>query len=122
MIPIRTELEALLKKHDYHPPKLTEQQLNGDIKIIGRKAGISELVELEGIRGGRKERKTYPKFELIKSHTARRTGATNMYLSGIPPIDIMKITGHKKESNFLKYIWVSKEETADKLSVHPYFK
>jgi len=44
-----------------------------------------------------------------------------MYNAGIPTIAIMKITGHKKESTFLKYIKVTKEETAEKLSVHEYF-
>ena len=47
--------------------------------------------------------------------TARRTAATNMYLAGIAPIDIMKITGHKTEKNLLKYIKVTKEQTADNL-------
>jgi hypothetical protein len=44
-----------------------------------------------------------------------------MYLAGIPTIDIMKISGHKTEKEFLKYINVSKEETAINLSDHPYF-
>jgi len=44
-----------------------------------------------------------------------------MYLEGIPTIDIMKISGHKTEREFLKYIKVSKEETAVILSDHPYF-
>ena len=44
-----------------------------------------------------------------------------MYLAGIPTLDIMKITGHKSERDFLNYIKVSKEQTADKLSTHPYF-
>lgn len=64
---------------------------------------------------------TYPKYELIKTHTARRTGCTNMYLAGIPVIDIMKISGHKTEKEFMKYIKVSKLETAQNLSRHPCF-
>ena len=80
-----------------------------------------KLVEIEETRGGRKQRRTVPKYELIQSHTARRSGFTNMYLAGIPSLDIMKISAHTTESNFLNYIRVSKEETADKLSVHPYF-
>jgi len=37
-----------------------------------------------------------------------------MYLAKIPVIDIMKISGHKAEKEFLKYIKVSKLETAQK--------
>ena len=59
---------------------------------------------------------------MITSHTARRTGATLMYKSKIPSIAIMKITGHKKESTFLKYIRVTKEENAETLATHDYFQ
>jgi hypothetical protein len=45
-----------------------------------------------------------------------------MYLAGIPVIDIQKVSGHKTEKEFLKYIKVGKEETAINLSSHPYFK
>ena len=69
-----------------------------------------------------KIKKTVPKHELIKTHTARRSGATNMYLEGISTLGIMKITGHKTEREFLKYIRVTKEETAEMLSNHEYFK
>jgi len=68
-----------------------------------------------------KDSTTCEKSELIKTHTARRSAATNMYHAGIKTIDIMKITGHTLENNFLKYIKVIKEETADMLAKHPYF-
>jgi hypothetical protein len=45
-----------------------------------------------------------------------------MYLAGIPTLDIMKITGHKTEREFLKYIRVTKEQTAEFLSNHEYFR
>jgi integrase len=122
MIPFRKELKILLKKYDNHPPAVQDQRLNEAIKIIAEKAKINTLIELEKIKGGKKVRTVLPKHKLIMSHTARRTGATLMYLAGIPTLDIMKITGHKKESNFLKYICVTKEETADNLAQHPYFQ
>lgn len=42
--------------------------------------------------------------------------------SGVPTLAIMKITGHKLESTFLKYIRVSAEENAEILSTHPFFR
>jgi hypothetical protein len=45
-----------------------------------------------------------------------------MYLAGIPTIDIMKISGHKAEKQFLQYIKLGKEETAVSLALHPYFR
>jgi hypothetical protein len=38
-----------------------------------------------------------------------------MYKRGIPSITIRKITGHKTESAFLKYIQVTPEEHAAKM-------
>jgi integrase len=57
-------------------------------------------------------------YSLISSHTARRSFATNYYLQGFPRLDLMKITGHKTEKSFLKYIRVSKLDTAMRLSAH----
>ncbi len=57
-------------------------------------------------------------FDLLSSHTARRSFATNYYLLGFPTIDLMKITGHRTERSFLKYIKVSKLDTAKRLSEH----
>lgn len=120
-IPVRGELDFILSKYGYDLPKINEQTLNRDIKDVGEKAKINELVEIEMIRGGLTIRSTVPKNTLIKTHTARRSGATNMFLAGIPTLKIMKVTGHTTEANLLKYIKASSEETADDLSTHLYF-
>lgn len=64
---------------------------------------------------------TMPKYKLVSSHTARRSFATNAYLAGVPTISIMKITGHKTESAFMKYIKISGKENAVKLKGHKFF-
>lgn len=121
-IPVRPELEAILKKYDYNPPHTHEQKINERIKLVCEKAKINEQIEVEEIKGGLKVTQSHPKHDLIKTHTARRTGATLMFLAGIPAISIMKITGHRTEREFLKYIRVTKEENATLLMNHPYFK
>jgi hypothetical protein len=45
-----------------------------------------------------------------------------MYLARIPVIDIMKVSGHKTPKEFLKYIKVSKDETAESLGEQTYFQ
>ncbi len=121
IIPIRPVLMTILKKYNYKLPKTYEQKVNRYIKEVGRLAGIDEIVQTETIKGGLVVKKDEYKYELIKTHTARRSGATNMYLAGITSIDIMKVTGHKTEREFLKYIKVTKEQTANSLALHPYF-
>lgn len=121
IIPVRPELAVILEKYGFNLPHTYEQKINARIKEVCQLAGIDELVTIHSIRGGKNVSETFPKYKLVKTHTARRSGATNMYLAGIPTIDIMKLTGHKTESEFLKYIKVTKEETAHKLLLHPYF-
>ena len=62
-------------------------------------------------------------YELICTHTARRTSATLMYLDGIAIYDIMKVTGHKSVTTLEKYIRADKLEVAQKLVLkYDYFK
>jgi len=121
IIPIRYELDEILKRYNYTVPKTYEQKVNDRIKKIGEKAGITEPVNLEQNKGGLKVKTEVKKCDLIVTHTARRSGCTNMYLAGIPTIAIMQISGHKTEREFLKYIKVTKEETALTYSNHSFF-
>jgi len=121
IVPARKEVLEILAKYENKLPKTYEQKVNKYIKEVAKLAGITEPVEVEQMENGRLVKKVVPKNELVKTHTARRSGATNMYLAGIPAISIMKITGHKTEREFMKYIKASEEETAIELMNHPYF-
>lgn len=121
IIPIMPELEAILKKYDYTLPKSFQQKVNDGIKKIGLKAGITEMIQIERNRGGLTVKTNEMKCNLIKTHTARRTGISLMYIAKIPILDIMKISGHRSTSEFLNYIKVSKLETAIRLASHEYF-
>lgn len=122
MIPCRSELIQVLKRIGNTPPPVWEQKVNKYIKTVARVAKIKNIVTKETLKGGLKAITQEEKCKLIKTHTARRTGCTLMYLQNdIPVHDIMKISGHKTEKEFLKYIRVSQEETAQRLATHPYF-
>ena len=121
IIPVRPELQAILEKYDNRLPRTYEQKVNHLIKEIAREAGITEKVEVSYVENGEKKSRLVEKCDLVKTHTARRSGATNMYLAGIPTIAIMKVTGHKTEREFMKYIKITEEQTALELMNHPYF-
>ncbi|MFQ9504801.1 MAG: tyrosine-type recombinase/integrase [Alistipes indistinctus] len=121
VIPARPELLAILAKYDNRLPKSYEQKVNKYIKEVAREAGITEKVEISYVENGEKKTRIVEKCDLVKTHTARRSGATNMYMAGIPTIAIMKITGHKTEKEFMKYIKITEEESAMELMNHPYF-
>lgn len=122
VIPLHWTVRAILKKYDYNLPRvISNQKFNEYIKTVGELCGIDETIIISETRGGLRYDRTVKKFEEIRSHTARRTAATNMYLNDIPTLAIMKITGHKSEKTFLKYIKVSPDENATKLLAHPFF-
>ena len=115
-IPISSGLREILERYNYQLPHLEEQVLNRYIKEICRKAGLDELIEIHSTRGGIIQKEYKHKWELVQSHTARRTGATLMYLSGMDFYDIMRITGHTSPTMLKKYIKADSLEVADKIT------
>lgn len=123
-IPIHSIIKEIIDRnggYGFLKYKYSQQSFNKSIKVICKKAGITDKIMLEYTRGFDKVREVYKKYELISTHTARRTAATNMYLAGIPTFRIMLITGHKSESAFYRYIRIQKEENAKDLQNHAFF-
>ncbi len=114
-VPCSTELKNILERYNYQMPHLADQVINRYIKDIGKMAGLDEIVEMVETKGGNKETVKYQKWQLIHSHTARRTGATLMYLAGMDVYDIMKITGHSTPIMLKKYIKADQLEVVDKI-------
>lgn len=121
-VPAKRELLELLTKYEFRVPYYSEQKVNENLKQIGKWAGIDEMVKKTEKRGGKTIVKELRKYEMITTHSARRSAATNMYKEGIHPYKIMKITGHKTEKSFLKYIRIDAKENAKMLADHNFFK
>ncbi len=121
-IPANCHMMALLKKYNNKLPYIWEQKLNCYIKKIARMAGITQLEQITSTKGGETKTEFIERCELIVSHTARRTGATLMYLSGMDIYDICKITGHTSVKTLRKYIKASELDVAEKIVKYDYFK
>lgn len=119
VIPIHPIVSEILERYDFDP--LPEQKLNKYMKIISKMAGINDRIVVVKKKVGGETKVTREKWELVSSHTARRSFATNAYKAGVPTLAIMKITGHRKESTFMKYIKVTEDENAEILQNHPFF-
>ena len=123
VVPCSTELLKILEKYNFDVPHLSDQKVNDYMKEVAKLAGLDEEVRIEYIKGGRKEVEFIPKHDLVHTHTARRTGATLMYLSGMDIYDIMKITGHSTPQTLKKYIKADELEVVDKIvNKYDYFK
>lgn len=117
-IPVSKAAHDLLKKHNYVMPccgDISEANAlsNRYIKDICRLAGITELVECG--------KKTRPKYEFVTTHTARRSGATNLFLQGMPQKYIMDIGGWADPKCFMLYNKISLLESAEKAMNYPFF-
>ena len=117
-------------------PKANEQVLNRYIKNILK--DLSETVpslkekvptkltmkQKEAMRRDKIEPETdlngnviVPRYDCVTSHTARRTGITNMYLNHKYTIlQMMHVSGHQTHKTFMDYIKLSSEEIADEIA------
>ena len=116
-IPAHPRVLEILKKHGGAAPKISGQKFNAYIKIVCKEAGINESMLVR--KGGQHIR--CEKWELVSSHTARRTGLTNMYKAGIPIYRCMMISGHKTEAVFMTYLRITQQENAEYLKDNPFF-
>jgi integrase len=122
IIPLHKTVLKILEKYNGIPPTpISNQKMNEYIKEVGKDIGLTEIVKAKKTRAGKEEINQTPKYKLITVHTARRSFATNLYLAEMDTLMIMKMTGHKTEKSFLKYIRVSEQDNATRASKHSFF-
>lgn len=110
-VPLSTMAIEIYKKYNGKFPKAQDKgKFNASLKKIGKQAGINTPLFLKSNKGGKMEVKEYKKYELISSHTARRSFATNLYKRSKDSRMVMNFTGHKTEESFRKYICIDKLE------------
>lgn len=117
-IPVRQVVKEILEKHNGNIPQpISNVKMNLYLKEIGQKMKSLDKIETKSItKGGTKITTTHKKWELLQSHTARRSFCSNEYKAGIlDTIKIRAISGHRSEEAFLKYIRVTLEEQATKV-------
>lgn len=117
-IPIHPVFREIWERYGGIPVTMSNQKFNAYLKDVCKAARLRQKVMKSITRGGRKRTTVYEKWQLVTSHTGRRSFATNLYRSGFPSLSIMQVTGHKTETAFLKYIKVSMQEHARLLAEH----
>ena len=119
IIPIHPQVEQVIAKYNGGLPRsISDQKFNEYIKELCKLVGINEMTKgekrVKTEKGNRKVSGTFPKYELIGSHTCRRSFATNNY-GKFTNAEIMSVTGHKSEAVFLKYIKITPSEHAQRM-------
>ena len=122
LVPMHRFVKEIVQKYNGTlPPARCIQYFNLAIKKICKQVGLTELVPYERRIGLHFVCKMVPKWQLVSSHTARRSAATNMFLAKIDTYRIMLLTGHKTECAFFRYIRITREENAVALSGNQFF-
>ena len=111
-IPLDVRVRAILQQYGGKLPHIYDQDLNERIKLVGRFLGWRENAGIKELHGSMEIPTTKAFYECIKTHTARRTFATNAHKRNIPFSAIMTITGHSSEKQLRKYLKLDQEEKA----------
>lgn len=135
-IPImNANLKAICEKYDYNLPTVVDVILNRYIKEILRNLSETEpsLSKMIPTRLTMKQKKLLeegklsvefnsrgevmmPRYNCVTTHTARRSGITNMYLTHKYTIlQMMHVSGRKTQKTFMDYIKLSSDEIADEI-------
>ena len=111
-IPLDLRVRAILERYGGSLPPIYDQDLNERIKVVGRLMNWRENAGITELHGVMEVPTNKAFYECIKTHTARRTFATNAYRNRMSLSAIMIITGHSSERMLKKYLKLDKEERA----------
>jgi integrase len=103
-------------KYNYELPVISDVKFNVYIKEVAQLAGITSMEKIRRLVGKRPVEILEPKYKFISSHTARRTFITIALQNGVPPVTIMKITGHKDLRTLMKYEFIDESAVIEAFS------
>lgn len=98
-------------------PVVSNQKMNDYVKELGRLCGIETPVTKVYYRGSERCTETAPKWQMMGTHTARRTFISNAIQKGIPPQIVMKWTGHSDYSAMKPYIEIAERAKREAMKV-----
>jgi site-specific recombinase XerD len=122
VLPVHPLVEGILKKWVGFPPRVSDQEINREIKKVGALCRINQKVLYQVTQGGVRVDYHFKKYEMISNHTARRSFITNLLRMGTQETIIMKLTGIKKAATLARYNKMSEHEVADVAAALPFFK
>lgn len=121
VIPMTDYVREIFNKYDGALPKARcIQYFNKALKVICQKAGLTDMVVYEEDVAGEIMMVKKPQYEMISSHTARRTFATNMVRNNVSTSKIRKCTGHKSSACFDRYDRMTLVDNARSLAGNGY--
>lgn len=115
-IPLPESAFKILSKYNYKLPKQNNQTENEQLKLLCKIAGFKEDTTITYKLAGELISEVKQRWELVTTHTARKTFITNCLRAGIEAYLVMEIVGIKKESTFRRYVQVTNNDVAGALA------
>lgn len=123
ILPQHKYVKEIFAKYNGFPPARSIQNFNREIKRICKKIGLTDRVTFSYHKGGKLVTDTKEIWELVGSHTARRTALTAMFISGrFTMRQLMLISGHTSEKSLRLYLKICDADTAMSMAADPFFK
>ena len=91
-------------------PVPTNQKYNDYVKEVCKKVGFTDKITLTDYKGNERKETTFEKWQIVSTHTARKTFITNALYLGIQPDIIRSWTGHKDHKTLELYIKIVNEQ------------
>jgi Phage integrase family/Phage integrase SAM-like domain len=117
LIPFSARLKRIISANHGKFPNYSYSKINRFnhlLREICKAAAFTSEVITYRIHHNKEVQITFQKYELVSSHTGRRTFCTLKFLAGMPSHAIMKFSGHTSEQNFLRYLKLDAEVVAER--------
>ena len=93
-------------------PVVTNQQMNAALKDLCELCGINEPIRKSKYVNGNRIEEVFPKWKLVGTHAARKTFICYALSIGIPPVMVMRWTGHSDYQSMKPYIDIAAADKA----------
>lgn len=130
-VPYGPKLKSIIMKYDGYPKTISLQKFNVGIKELCEHLEFNDPVIIykdtpalyKDAKGTNKkiESNTYPKWQYVSTHTARRTFCTNAILKGVPSKIVMQMSGHKNIRTFNSYVRINMDTNINDDLLFQYF-
>ena len=90
--------------------------MNRNVKELCRMAGIDEEIRITTYKGNQRIDEVKRKWELVGTHTGRKTFIVNALSLGVAPNVVMKWTGHSDYKAMKPYIDIVDSVKADSMT------
>ena len=111
-IPLSGKVQTIVARHGGKIPYMDRKKLIRNIRVCGQLLGWNEPVSITVTKGSFSYDNNVPFYRMLKTHTCRRSFATNAYRAKVPLSAIMAVTGHASEEMLRKYLKLKGVERA----------